>query len=265
MKILGTFVTLLAVVCGAVVVWLQRRFVEWERRKKLNGPTEGTGLLEEAGRTSRIAQSANPFDVSFEGLGLTIRYKGRPRVLLEGVSGTFRRGRLCAVMGPSGAGKTTFITVLLNKVRRTSGRVFVNGKQRDLSDYRKKIGYVPQSDILLGTETVREALFHSAITRLPNSWSSSSRRELIDEVMRVLHLEELSDRRIGDEGDAHRMSLGERKRISIGIELVSNPDCLVLDEPTSALDATNAIEVCECLQTIAQSQKTVIAVIHQPR
>jgi ABC-type multidrug transport system ATPase subunit len=94
------------------------------------------------------------FDVEFHDLGLVLD----GIEIVKGISGTLKSGRTCAIMGPSGAGKTTFVTLLTGKVQRTSGVVFLNGKPDELSRYSKLIGYVPQEDVMIRELTVREIL-----------------------------------------------------------------------------------------------------------
>eukprot|EP01028_Stygiella_incarcerata_P003362 TRINITY_DN16664_c0_g1_i1.p1 TRINITY_DN16664_c0_g1~~TRINITY_DN16664_c0_g1_i1.p1 ORF type:complete len:812 (-),score=177.77 TRINITY_DN16664_c0_g1_i1:105-2474(-) len=206
-----------------------------------------------------------PMNVRFEELGLTIMDGKVKKTILEGVTGHFKSGRLTGVLGPSGAGKTTFITVLMNKVRKTTGSVWVNGIEGNLSDYHGHVGYVPQMDSMLPFLTVQETLVHSALTRLPRSWSHKRRMELIAYAVEVLGLKNIIHTLIGEPGSTGGLTMGQRKCVSIAVELVANPSVLIADEPTTALDATSACEVLQCLRTVASQGKNVIAVIHQPR
>ncbi|KAF2661680.1 P-loop containing nucleoside triphosphate hydrolase protein [Lophiostoma macrostomum CBS 122681] len=141
-----------------------------------------------------------------------------------------------------------------------SGRTLFNGIE-DGSGVRS--AYVIQQDILLPTLTVRETLTYAADLRLP-SVSKKERRDLVEEVILELSLKEAADTRIGD--SQHRgCSGGEKRRTSIGVQLLSNPSLLWLDEPTTGLDSTSAYQVVKTLQTLARKGRTIIVTIHQPR
>ena len=184
--------------------------------------------------------------------------------ILKGVTGEIRSSRMTAIMGPSGAGKTTFMNVLCGKVSRTSGQLWVSGKEAEMSQFKKLIGYVPQEDIMLRELTVRENVLHSARVRLPASWSSKEVDKYVDDILEALNLSHVSHCRVGDETN-RGISGGQRKRVNIAIELAAVPICLFLDEPTSGLDSTAALEVAHILEQIAELGLTVVSVIHQPR
>ncbi|KAJ3253942.1 hypothetical protein HK103_007611 [Boothiomyces macroporosus] len=200
-------------------------------------------------------------EFKFENLGLKL--KGG-KVVLQGVSGSIKSARMTAIMGPSGAGKTTFMNVLCGKVPRTDGKLYVSGKEAEITDFKKMIGYVPQEDVMIRTLTVREILTHAARIRLPRSWSDVEVSKYVDALLLVLNLAHVQDSIIGDE-TRRGVSGGQRKRVNIGIELAAVPVCIFLDEPTSGLDSTSALEVCETLRKITRLGLTTVAVIHQPR
>ncbi|KAJ3109992.1 hypothetical protein HDU96_006992 [Phlyctochytrium bullatum] len=200
-------------------------------------------------------------DFTFENLSLALP---DGKMILKGVTGAIRSRKLTAIMGPSGAGKTTFMSVLMGKVSRTGGRLFINGEEAEMSKYKKIIGYVPQEDIMLRELTVRENIRHSAVVRLPTQWTGSQVDEFVDNVLEVLNLSHVQQSLIGDE-TTRGVSGGQRKRVNIGMELASVPLALFLDEPTSGLDSTAALKVAEILKKIAALGLTVVSVIHQPR
>ncbi|KAI9100561.1 hypothetical protein DFS34DRAFT_592447 [Phlyctochytrium arcticum] len=201
------------------------------------------------------------FDIEFENLCLTL---ANGVEIMYGVTGSLKSGRLCAVMGPSGAGKTTFISLLTNKARRTAGSVRINGHAEELSKYRKLIGFVPQEDVMLRELTVRDILMHSALMRLPTDWTEKRKKELVLETISFLGLDHIMDNAIGSE-EERGISGGQRKRVNIGMELVAAPSVLFLDEPTSGLDSATSFEVCSLLHTIAREQcMTIAAVVHSP-
>eukprot|EP00002_Diphylleia_rotans_P028953 TRINITY_DN5858_c0_g1_i1.p1 TRINITY_DN5858_c0_g1~~TRINITY_DN5858_c0_g1_i1.p1 ORF type:complete len:661 (-),score=115.98 TRINITY_DN5858_c0_g1_i1:1597-3579(-) len=211
------------------------------------------------------------FDLKFVDLGCTLEIKKgfiRKQItkipILAGVTGELPHGKVTAVMGPSGAGKTTFLNVLCGKVPRTSGVVYINGREDDIERYTKVIGFVPQEDVMLRSFTVEEILTHSARIRLPRGTSQMEIKKKVDEVIQLLGLGECRHSIIGDEHQ-RGISGGQRKRVNIAMELVMSPSMLFLDEPTSGLDSSSAEECVRALQTIARLGINVIAVIHQPR
>ncbi|KAJ3212076.1 hypothetical protein HDU67_004082 [Dinochytrium kinnereticum] len=125
-------------------------------------------------------------DFKFEDLGLKLK---DGKVVLRGVTGMIRSRRLTAIMGPSGAGKTTFMNVLMGKVARTGGKLIINGQEAEMSKYKKIIGYVPQEDIMLRELTVKENIKHSARVRLPSVWSEKRVEGFVDSVLDVLNLD----------------------------------------------------------------------------
>ena len=133
-----------------------------------------------------------------------------------------------------------------------------------LSRFKKIIGYVPQDDNILPELTVRENLFHSARIRLPTSLTRNQLEEHIDLLLSCLQIKHIQDRLVGDIIKPI-ISGGQRKRVSIGIELAAAPMVLILDEPTSGLDATSALSIVDMLKALSRLGVTVICIIHQPR
>ena len=184
------------------------------------------------------------------------------KTILAGVSGRIAPGRVTAIMGPSGAGKTTFLSVLMGRKQKGSlagGTLRINGVEGSLVDFRAITGFVPQNDVMLQELTVRENIAHSAYVRLGRGWARADIAIFIDAVIEVLGLTGCADTLTS------KISGGQRKRANIGIELASAPCAIFLDEPTSGLDSTAALQVCGTLRTIADLGLTVVAVIHQPR
>lgn len=189
--------------------------------------------------------------------------------LLRNVSGIARPGELLAIMGSSGAGKTTLLNSLAGRIRvkrgdELSGTVQVNGKPRD-SRWRRTAGYVEQFDLMYGLLTVQETLQFAADFKLPREVTPGEKRAIVDRVIELLGLTSVRHSRIGEE-TKRGISGGEKKRVAIGIELVTFPGLLFLDEPTTGLDSTTAQNLIETLRGIAQkTAMTIILTIHQPR
>ncbi|KAG0271823.1 hypothetical protein BGZ95_000312 [Linnemannia exigua] len=211
--------------------------------------------------TMSLPKAERQFDIRFDKLGLTLPTGVD---IIKNISGRLLTGRTCAVMGPSGAGKTTFLSILAGKVAKTDGSIKVNGKEQTLSLWKKLIGFVPQEDVMLADLSVREILMHSARMRQPVHMSHNEKRLKVLEVIQFLGLGHIMDNPIGDV-ETRGVSGGERKRVNIGMELVASPSILFLDEPTSGLDSATSLEVCKLLKQIAQEQSlTVAAVVHSP-
>jgi ABC-type multidrug transport system ATPase subunit/ABC-type multidrug transport system permease subunit len=192
---------------------------------------------------------------------------GKERVeLVKGVSGYAKPGTMTALMGSSGAGKTTLLDVLAG--RKTTGtiigEILVNGFEKVQSTFSRVCGYVEQQDVHSPHSTVREALMFSATLRLSYAQVTEAQRvAFVEEMLELLELQEIANRVIGEDADSGLL-MGERKRVTIGVELVANPSVLFLDEPTTGLDAAKALEVMRAVKKIAASGRSVICTIHQP-
>eukprot|EP00850_Spirogloea_muscicola_P005525 SM000025S08420 [mRNA] locus=s25:636056:639886:- [translate_table: standard] len=187
------------------------------------------------------------------------------KTLLAGVSARALHGRILAVVGPSGAGKSTFLDAVAGRIdpRSLQGSILVNGKEVD-SGFKRQSGYVMQDDALFPMLSVRETLLFSARLRLPASMTAAEKRERVDMLIDELGLRGCADTKIGNE-EVRGVSGGERRRVSIGVDLIHDPAVLFLDEPTSGLDSTSALNVVQNLHNIAEQRKrTVILTIHQP-
>ncbi|KAJ3177496.1 hypothetical protein HDU85_005863 [Gaertneriomyces sp. JEL0708] len=225
-----------------------------------NEAAANTSLLVDAFKTGLGGENLQ-INFTFENLGLKI--KGGKSVL-QGVTGSIKAGRMTAIMGPSGAGKTTFMNVLMGKVDRTHGKLFINNKESEMQAYKKIIGYVPQEDIMLRELTVRENILHAARIKLPATWTNEQIESYADAVVDALNLTHVANTVIGDE-TTRGVSGGQRKRVNIGLELAAVPIAMFLDEPTSGLDSTAALSVAQIMKSISRLGLTIVAVIHQPR
>lgn len=212
----------------------------------------------------RKATETARFGLSFQYTNLSYHPSGAPRPILHNVTGCIERGTLTAVMGGSGAGKSTFMSVLMGKQANTAGAVMVNDVPNKIKTYKKLIGYVPQDDIVLPELTVRESILHSARIRLLRTWTDAEIQAHVDTVIDCLELAHVQHSLVGTVGRP-LISGGQRKRVSIGMELAAAPMAIFLDEPTSGLDATAASSIIRTLKSIAGLGISVIVTIHQPR
>ncbi|KAK3422401.1 hypothetical protein EUGRSUZ_G02776 [Eucalyptus grandis] len=189
----------------------------------------------------------------------------RTKVLLNDISGEARDGEILAVLGASGSGKSTLVDALANRIAKGSlkGSVTLNGEPLESRLLKVISAYVMQDDLLFPMLTVEETLMFAAEFRLPRTLSKSKKRMRVQALIDQLGLQNAAKTVIGDEG--HRgVSGGERRRVSIGIDIIHDPIILFLDEPTSGLDSTSAYMVVKVLQRIAQRGSIVVMTVHQP-
>ncbi|KAK2371474.1 pleiotropic drug resistance protein [Trifolium repens] len=186
-------------------------------------------------------------------------------VLLKGVSGAFRPGVLTALMGVSGAGKTTLMDVLAG--RKTGGYIDgdikVSGYPKKQETFARISGYCEQNDIHSPHVTVYESLLYSAWLRLPAGVDTKTREMFIEEVMDLVELNSLRNSLVGLPG-VSGLSTEQRKRLTIAVELVANPSIIFMDEPTSGLDARAAAIVMRTVRNTVDTGRTVVCTIHQP-
>mmetsp|Transcript_34042 Transcript_34042/g.89367 ORF Transcript_34042/g.89367 Transcript_34042/m.89367 type:complete len:691 (-) Transcript_34042:156-2228(-) len=187
------------------------------------------------------------------------------KTIVRDLTGGVSPGDMMCVMGTSGSGKTSFLNLLAGRysVGTVTGSVLANGVKRDAS-YKRSIGYVEQDDLMFANLTVTEMLVYTALLRLPRNISHEDKLLRANEVLEQLGLQDCANTRIGSEG-RRGISGGERKRTSIGIELITNPRVLFMDEPTSGLDAYTAVHVMRTVKALTSSGRSVICSIHQPR
>lgn len=212
-----------------------------------------------------------PVTLEWKNVNFTIKagQEGKTRKLLNEISGIARPGELLAIMGSSGAGKTTLLNTLAGRISvkrhdELTGCVLVNGNRRD-ARWRRTAGYVEQFDLMYGLLTVQETIQFAADFKLPREVTPGEKRAIVDRVIELLGLTGVRHSRIGEE-TKRGISGGEKKRVAIGIELVTFPGLLFLDEPTTGLDSTTAQNLIETLKGIAQkTEMTIILTIHQPR
>ncbi|KAK2989511.1 hypothetical protein RJ640_005403, partial [Escallonia rubra] len=189
---------------------------------------------------------------------------GDTQNVLEGLTGYAEPGTFTALMGPSGSGKSTLLDALASRLAANaflSGSVFLNGRKTKLSF--GTAAYVTQDDNLIGTLTVRETISYSARLRLPDKMPWSEKRALVESTIVEMGLQDCADTVIGN-WHLRGISGGEKRRVSIALEILMRPRLLFLDEPTSGLDSASAFFVTQTLRGLSRDGRTVIASIHQP-
>ena len=198
-------------------------------------------------------------DVCYE-----VKIKSETRQILDNVDGWVKPGTLTALMGVSGAGKTTLLDCLADRTSMgvITGEMLVDGRLRDTS-FQRKTGYVQQQDLHLQTTTVREALTFSALLRQPRHVPRSEKLDYVEEVIKLLDMEEYADAVIGVPGEG--LNVEQRKRLTIGVELAAKPPLLLfVDEPTSGLDSQTSWAILDLLEKLTKSGQAILCTIHQP-
>ncbi|KPM43810.1 putative ABC transporter ATP-binding protein/permease [Neonectria ditissima] len=236
-------------------------------------------LLPNSSTTSIFSNEVEPVKVQIRDIGVDLgtaafRWTTRiasksthqqPKQLLRSVSADLQPGSLTAIIGGSGSGKTTLLDALSDRLtgraRVSQGSVVFNGRP-GVDAIRH--AYVTQNDVLLPTLTVRETLRYAADLRLPPPTTAQERYAIVEDVIAELGLQKCANTRIGNSRN-RGCSGGEKRRVSIGVQLLANPSLLCLDEPTTGLDAASAFQLATTLRRLSERGRVVITTIHQPR
>ncbi|KAM5441671.1 Multidrug resistance protein [Microsporum ferrugineum] len=193
-----------------------------------------------------------------------IKIKKETRCILDNIDGWVKPGTLTALMGVSGAGKTSLLDCLADRragVGIITGDILVDGKMRD-NGFQRKTGYAQQQDLHLETSTVREALTFSALLRQPGNTPKAEKLAYVDEVIKMLDMQEYADAVVGVLGEGLNV---ERKRLTIGVELAAKPPVLLfVDEPTSGLDSQTSWAILDLLEKLSKAGQSILCTIHQP-
>ena len=198
--------------------------------------------------------------------GLTVNLEERTateffkkKYLLRDIHMYIQPGHMVLLLGGSGAGKTTYLNAV-NGYEKAKAEVVLNGTNmyKHYKEMQYDIGFVPQLDLMRGSDSVYRTLIDAASLRLPKDFSAADRSARVEEVMKVFGLTPVKDNLVS------KLSGGQRKRLSIAMEFISNPSLFILDEPDSGLDGVMARELFEQLRYIADQGKIIIVITHTP-
>ena len=234
-------------------------------------PLQGAPLRslcsEVSGSMSTVA-SRIPVELVWKDLNIFTKSKKNYRSILKDVSGVVRPGQFLAIIGASGAGKTTLLNYLSGKMLAhnlvAEGVTTINGKStKESQNYLEFTAFVQQEDVLMETLTVMELLEYAA--RFKFSPDPERRKKRVEELLDELELNDIKDVYFGGVNlNTRTLSRGEKKRLSIAVELITNPSLLFLDEPTTSMDTFTAEKIVAIINKLRKKDRTVIATIHQP-
>ncbi|KAJ1915894.1 ATP-binding cassette transporter snq2 [Mycoemilia scoparia] len=240
-------------------------------KKRVKPPVEvmeSIELVDEKAREYRHPTDKEILDGTlylWRNVNYVVPVKGGKRKLLDSITGFVKPGTLTALMGASGAGKTTLLDVLAQRktIGKIDGEMLINGIPPPKS-FARVTGYCEQLDIHNPHSTVREALRFSAYLRQESSVPQEQKDEDVERAIKLLDMEDIANALIGQPEGGLGISLEERKRLTIAVELVAKPKILFLDEPTSGLDAQAAFNIVFFLRRLAATGEIILCTIHQP-
>ncbi|ONK68591.1 uncharacterized protein A4U43_C05F13730 [Asparagus officinalis] len=207
--------------------------------------------------------SRNPVKAVMSSVASQLRMERGGKQILKGITGSVGPGEILALMGPSGSGKTSLLKILGGRLHGDIKGSITYNDTPYCPRLKKRIGFVTQDDVLFPHLTVEETLVFAAFLRLPRNMTRQQKYSRADAIIKELSLERCRHSRIGGALEKG-ISGGERKRTSIGYEILVDPSLLFLDEPTSGLDSTSASKLLHVLLSLARAGRTVITTIHQP-
>ncbi|KAI7832790.1 ABC-2 type transporter-domain-containing protein [Gamsiella multidivaricata] len=242
---------------GSVIV--ENKPEDEESRPAASVSTDNSGIELEMAKGSVFA---------WENLDYVVPYKSDPsgkKQLLTGIAGLVKPGTMTALMGSSGAGKTTLLDVLAQRKNTgtVTGQIEVDGEPLR-RDFQRTTGYCEQLDVHVPECTVREALRFSAHLRQPADVPEEEKNAYVEEIIHILEMENIADALVGTTESGLGISVEERKRLTIGVELVAKPKLLFLDEPTSGLDAQASYNIMRFMRKLTDQGQAILCTIHQP-
>ena len=262
---MAIFFTLMAV----IVLLIKRVHIGISKQVKPSSEIPTSGALD------MIEKRVEPIMIKLQDVGLSVTnglQRTRPKQLLNSVSTEFQPGCLNIILGPSGSGKSTLLNLLARRLHSSlvmnfqqSGNISYNGVEPTNSTIRSLTSYVEQEDGgLLPSLTVRETLRYAALLRLPRWMPKQQKIQKAEEVIAQTGLTHCADTLIGSEF-IKGISGGEKRRVTIAIQILTDPKILLADEPTSGLDAWTARSLVKLLQKLALEGRTVVCSVHQSR
>lgn len=219
-------------------------------------------MIQHKDRTTSLCNPSRS-SVYWDNVGFSVDDK----IILSGCSGIAYSGQVIGIFGASGCGKSTFLNCISGRIGKGKfeGNVLFNGKERIKKTWKSACAFVEQDEVMYRHLTVKETLIYAAELKLPSTIPQSEKMNKVDLIIQQLGLSGCQNTKIGDP-DNKGISGGERKRVAIGIEMVSEPSVFLLDEPTSGLDAFTAINLVRTLKDIGiESKRITLMTVHQPR
>lgn len=231
--------------------------VSTEQQSPKTRITEPTPIA--ASKSSKYVKS---HDLAFKDLQYRVKsgfLKSEIKTILKGICGNFKAGDLTAIIGPSGAGKSTLLNILSGyTTRNIQGEITVNGSPRELKKFYTQSAYIMQDTELQQFLTVMEAMHFSVNLKVGDQLGRSAKKERIKRILEAIGMYETRQTESG------HLSGGQKKRLSVALELVTNPPIMFLDEPTSGLDSSTSTQLISLLKKLADEGRTIICTIHQP-
>ncbi|KAH8684346.1 putative ABC multidrug transporter [Tricladium varicosporioides] len=246
---------------GDVLIWIREgaksRKTQPEPAIKMKAKMTRTNSLAFAG----LDRSEKSF--TWSNIKYDIPVRGESKTLLAGINGFVKPGTMTALIGESGAGKTTLLNVLSQRTQigTVKGEILINGEKLG-NNFKRQTGFVESQDVHMSESTVRETLRFSAQLRQPPTVTVEEKYEYVERIIEILEMHDYADAVIGIPGSG--LNLEQRKRMTVGIELVAKPSLIFLDEPTSGLDSQSSWSIIKCLRKLADSGQAILCTIHQP-
>lgn len=209
---------------------------------------------------TKLLPEVHPMDLEFHNLCYSVPESDGPKKILNNISGKFKAGQLTAVLGPSGAGKTTLLNLLAGycvKIEGQTGTILINGRPRHPRRFRRFCAYIMQEALIQPRLSVLEYMLVASRLKVADLNENVRMNEIVA-ILQILGLESCADTR------SDVLSGGQKKRLTIALELVNNPSILFLDEPTTGLDTHAGKKVMQALANLAAQGRTIVCTVHQP-